>query len=98
MKARITGLFGATASGHKFKPLIIGRARRPRAFAHLKKDLSDLPVHYTSNSTAWMTQDIFQEWFTSCFLLEIGEIRDENVPIQFLVDNCSAHNCKILEF
>ena len=52
VKARITGLFGATASGHKFKPLIIGRARRPRAFSHLKKDLSDLPEHYNNNSSA----------------------------------------------
>ena len=32
------GLFGATASGHMFKPLIIGKARWPRAFAHLDKD------------------------------------------------------------
>ena len=44
-----------------------------------------------------MTQDIFQTWFTDCFLLEIGPIRDPNVPIQFLVDNCAAHNCPILE-
>ena len=52
VKARITGLFGATASGHKFKALIIGKARRPKAFAHLSKDLHELPVHYTFNSNA----------------------------------------------
>ena len=34
--ARITGLFGATANGHKFKPLIIGKAKNPRAFQQLK--------------------------------------------------------------
>ena len=43
-----------------------------------------------------MTKEIFQEWITECFLLEIGPIRDPNVPIQFLVDNCTAHNCPIL--
>ena len=46
IRARITGLFGATADGHRFKPLIIGKARRPRAFQHLSKDLSELPVYY----------------------------------------------------
>ena len=32
IRARITGLFGAAANGHKFKPLIIGKAKNPRAF------------------------------------------------------------------
>ena len=43
VKARLTGLFGATASGHKFKPLIIGKARWPRAFKDIK-NLNELPV------------------------------------------------------
>ena len=95
MKARITGLFGATAGGHEFKPLIIRKARRPRAFRDLK-NLSDLPTYYNFNKTAWMTQDIFQDWFTDCFLREIQEIHDPQVPFVFLIDNCTAHNCKAL--
>ena len=97
IRARITGLIGATADGHKFKPLIIGKARRPRAFQHLSKDLSELPVHYTSNTNAWMTKEIFQDWFINCFLHEIGDIINETMPIQFLIDNCSAHNEKLLQ-
>ena len=67
----VEGLFESSASGHMFKPVIIGKARRPRAFSHLDKDLTGLPVHYNFNNTAWMAQEIFQEWFTECFLLEI---------------------------
>ena len=63
----------------------------------LSKDLHDLPVHYTHNTNAWMTKDVFQDWFPNCFLCEIGPIRDEKVPIQFLVDNCSAHSADILK-
>ena len=32
IRARITGLFGASATGLKFKPLIIGKSKTPRAF------------------------------------------------------------------
>ena len=97
IRARITGLFGATADGHKFKPLIIGKARRPRAFQHLSKDLSELPVYYYNNTNAWMTSEIFNDWYLNCFLHEIGDIIDETMPIQFLMDNCSAHNDKLLQ-
>ena len=66
------GLFESTASGHMFKPVIIGKALRPRAFAHLDKELTGLPVHYDFNNTAWMAPKIFQNWFTECFLLELN--------------------------
>ena len=62
----------------------------------INKKKKELAVHYTSNGNAWQTKDTFQECFTNCFLHEIGEIRDEHVPIQFLIDNCSAHNAEIL--
>ena len=94
IKARITGLFGATAAGHKFKPVIVGKAAKPRAFQRLKSDkktVSDLPVHYRHSANAWMTAEIFRDWFLSCFLLEIGDICDENLRIELLLDNCTAH-------
>ena len=52
-RARITGYFGITATGCKFKPLIIGKAAMPRAFRGL--NLATLPVHYYHSSNAWMT-------------------------------------------
>ena len=88
-KARITGLFGATASGFKFKPVIIGQAAMPRAFRGL--DLANLPVHYYHSSNAWMTGDIFREWFLNCFMIEVDAFRNDHIRIQFVLDNCSAH-------
>merc|ERR1711874_904701 len=42
--SRITGLFRSIASGHKFKPLIVGKVANPRAFQQLRlqnKSVSD---------------------------------------------------------
>ena len=54
-----------------FKRVIIGKARRPIAFAHLDKEVTDVPVNYYFNDTAWMTTKIYQNWFTECFLFDI---------------------------
>ena len=88
--SRITGLFGSSANGHRFKPLIIGKAARPRAFKNL--DMSTLPVYYYNNKSAWMTKDIFRDWFVNKFLKEVKDIIDPDMQIQFLIDNCSSHN------
>ena len=66
-------------------------------FKKLSKDLSELPVYYYNNTNAWMTSEIFNDWYLNCFLHEIGDIIDETMPIQFLMDNCSAHNDKLLQ-
>ena len=39
-----------------------------------------------------MTADIFRNWFLNNFLSEVSPIIDEDMPIQFLVDNCTAHD------
>ena len=91
--ARITGLFGATMSGRKFKPLIIGKAKRPRAFSRLRNG-EHLPVHYEHTQNAWQTSEKFRSWFLNCFLSEVGPILDEDMQVQFLIDNCSAHTPK----
>ena len=39
-----------------------------------------------------MTSDIFRSWFLNCFLKEVEPIVDPDMQIQFLIDNCSAHN------
>ena len=94
---RITGLFGSSANARKFKPVIIGKAAYPRAFNNLR-DLSELPVHYYHSANAWMTGEIFRDWFLNSFLLEMLPIVDPDMRIQFLVDNCSAHADTELEF
>ena len=95
--ARITGLFGTTMSGRKFKPLIIGKAKKPRAFSKLSNVEEDLQVHYNHSKNAWMTSEIFRSWFLNCFLCEVGPILDKDMQIQFLIDNCSAHTPKHID-
>ena len=53
-------------------------------------------MYYSYNNSAWMTSMIFKDWFLNSFLHEIGEIIDPHMPIQFLIDNCSAHNDETL--
>ena len=45
-----------------------------------------------------MTADIFRDWYLNCFLMEVEPIIDPDMRIQFLIDNCSAHNDPELEF
>ena len=67
-------------SGHKFKPLIIGKAARPRAFSMLQNGEADLPVYYNHSKNAWMTSEIFRSWFLNCFLLETSPMLDKGRP------------------
>jgi hypothetical protein len=58
-KTRLTFGICANADGtHKLPLLVIGHARRPRAFQ--KKDGRDLGFDYYWNKKAWMTGSIFQ--------------------------------------
>ena len=64
-KERVTVLCCANASGsHKLKLLVVGKSMHPRCFKNSKV----LPVHYTANKRAWMTRNIFTEWFTQHFV------------------------------
>lgn len=57
-KDRLTVIHCCNLSGtEKIRPLVIGRARTPRAFRHIK--IADFPVDYTFNKKAWMTGVLF---------------------------------------
>ena len=45
------------------KPLVIGKAAKPRCFRKL--DIRKLPVEWGSNKNAWMTSQIMEEWLTA---------------------------------
>jgi hypothetical protein len=85
-KARLTYLFTANADGSlKLPPLIIGKARKPRAFKN--KTGSQLGFYYRNNAKAWMTASLYQEW-----LLDWDrKLRDEGRKILLLQDNFSGH-------
>lgn len=84
-KERMTVLLCVSSTGEKLKPLVIGKAAKPRCFKHL--DRNSLPVQYFSNRKAWMTASIFSEWLNS--LNNKMQIKCRRILI--LVDNCSAH-------
>lgn len=92
-KERLTVMACANAAGtHKSKLLIIGKSKNPRAL----KGVKILPVLYRASKRAWMTAEIFKEWFENHF---VPEARDhcqkqglpENCKILLLLDNCAAH-------
>ena len=62
-KARLSALLGGNADGsHRLKPVIVGKAAKPRAL----KDIMDrLPVHYYNSHNAWFTASIFLMFFIS---------------------------------
>ena len=42
----------------KLPLLVIGKAMKPRCF----KNVNTLPLDYTANKKAWMTDSIFENW------------------------------------
>lgn len=65
-------------SGGKEDPIMIDESENPRCFGKKK-----LPVHYTSDKSAWMTCPTFED-----YRLTWNKKLDPEILI--LVDNCSA--------
>jgi len=67
----------------KRKLFVVGKSAKPRCFRGVKT----LPVTYRSNSNAWMTSTLFQQWIESfnASLLKKGK------KVCLLLDNCSVH-------
>ncbi|XP_063775370.1 jerky protein homolog [Pseudophryne corroboree] len=92
-KERITVLGCANAAGtHKSKLVVIGKSLRPRCL----KGVNFIPVHYYANRKAWVTREIFSDWFHKHFVPEArAHCReaglDDDCKILLLLDNCSAH-------
>lgn len=69
-KQRITFLGCTNAAGsHNLKPLIIGKSKQPRCFKNFNN-----PVIYRGNKSAWMTLEIFKEWFFKHVVTEVCTI------------------------
>lgn len=67
-KKRITFLLCANAEGsHKTTPLIIGKFKKPRCFKNF-----DNPLLYANSKSAWMTSNIFYDWFHDSFVKEVS--------------------------
>lgn len=92
-KDRLTVLCCGNASGdHKLKLFVIGKYKKPRAF----KGLAHLPVHYAAQSNAWMSAELFKDWFFDQFVPSVKSHfvslgKPEDTKAVLLLDNCRAH-------
>ncbi|UYV78669.1 hypothetical protein LAZ67_16002330 [Cordylochernes scorpioides] len=72
------------AGGDKRRLLIIGKSAKPRCFRNFSPHFY---CTYTSNSKAWITSNIFQEW-----LLQFNkQLVSEGRRILLLLDNATSH-------
>lgn len=92
-KDRFTLLLGGNATGDcKLKPLLVYKSENPRAFKGVDKE--KLPVHWTSNSKAWVTRIIFLNWYKNCFGQEVETFcQKHNLAhnVILLLDNAPGH-------
>lgn len=92
-KERLTVMLCSNAAGtHKCKMMVIGKSAKPRVF----KGMKIFPVLYRSNKRAWVTQELFKDWFSNHFVSEArAHARNvglpDNAKIVLLIDNCPAH-------
>ena len=68
-KDRIKLLLSSNTSGDFMtKPLLVHRSLNPRALKGINKN--SLPVHWTANSKASVTANVFRKWFLESFVPE----------------------------
>lgn len=73
------------ADGTFTKPLVIGKAQKPRCFKNI--DVEQLPVIWRANKKAWMTGKLMEEW-----LLNLNaQMVKQNRKILLFMDNASSH-------
>ncbi|GFU97726.1 tigger transposable element-derived protein 6 [Trichonephila clavipes] len=84
-KERLTILLAVNMDGsEKITPLVIGKSAKPRCF----KGINSFPTKYRSNKKAWMTTELFNEWFISLN----SDMKREKRHILLFFDNCTVHN------
>ena len=88
LRARVTVLVGVSAAGHKFKPLVVGKSKRPLCFQNV--DMTQLPVVYYSQPSAWMTAEIFESYVVDHLIPEIHTTYP-GVKVIPTLDNATCH-------
>ncbi|XP_017794536.1 PREDICTED: tigger transposable element-derived protein 1-like [Habropoda laboriosa] len=86
---RVTLLLCSNASGEQLmKPLVINGALRPQALKEI--DINDPPIHWMTNKKAWVTTNVFRDWFYNYFIQETENyMKKKGFPfkIRLLLDN-----------
>jgi len=92
-KDRVTVMVCSNADGSLKLPLfVIGKSAKPRAIKDISKSL--LPVYYTHQKSAWMSNAIFEEWFEKKFVPCVTKfLKEKGGPIKaiLLLDNAPSH-------
>ncbi|KAK8391002.1 hypothetical protein O3P69_016979 [Scylla paramamosain] len=74
-KDRLTVLCCANMAGtHKVKLCMVCKHKKPCCF----KNVNYLPVDYRNQRSAWMTTEIFLDWFKHCFVPSVKENLKKN--------------------
>jgi len=84
-KERLTIAFCASACGEKYRPLVIGKYKRPRCFG--KHFDPNKIVDYYYNNTAWMVVPIWDDW-----LCKFNKhMKNQNREVLLYVDHAAGH-------
>ena len=86
-KERLTCLLACSITGEKLLPLVIGKAKYPRAFRDAGLKPTGLLVLWRSNTKAWMTAALFSEWLELINRIMKASKRH----ILLFLDNATAH-------
>ncbi|XP_070600007.1 tigger transposable element-derived protein 1-like isoform X3 [Erythrolamprus reginae] len=91
-KERVTVLLGGNVDGFKLKPFVV--LKSDHASMILKRNKDTLPVYYRFDCETWMTDFLFQDWFTNCFIPQVKEYcGQKGIPfkILLLLDNVPGY-------
>jgi len=69
-------LGGKTSGTLKLNPLLVSHSETPRVMKDIQK--SHLPVIWTSNRKAWVTQKFFSEWYAKYFCHSVLQFCNQN--------------------
>lgn len=85
-KIRLTVALMASALGEKMTPVVIGNAKRPRAFGRLDVNKS-FNIIWKSNKTSWMTAEFFSDFMRNLNT----EMMKARRKIIVFIDNAACH-------
>ena len=91
-KDRITPVICGNAEGFLLKPVLIYKAKNPRALKNKNKNL--LPVHWMHNKKGWITKQLTLEWFHNSFIPQVKlylEEKGHKFKLLLLMDNAGGH-------
>ncbi|GFQ75808.1 tigger transposable element-derived protein 1 [Trichonephila clavata] len=77
-------------------PMIINHSSAPRVMKNINK--TQLSVFWQSNKKAWMTQDLFKDWFFNCFIPAVETYTIEKnlyFKILLVLDNAGCHKIEL---